>query len=112
MNKVFFLIWENPKSHQVILPLIKELSKNNKIFLFSQSNQDIDKLEKRDSNYNKYCVHKKIFSSKKFNILNKVCLLLFLIISFFYIILNRPKCVYIINRYPLIIAGLMKVFLK
>ncbi len=111
MNKVFFLIWENPKSHQVILPLIKELSKNNKIFLFSQSNQEIDKLEKKDSNYNKYCLHKKIFSSK-INILNKVCLLLFLIISLFYIILNRPKCVYIINRYPLIIVGLMKVFLK
>ena len=38
--------------------------------------------------------------------------IIFLLISLFYIILNRPKCVYIINRYPLIIAGLMKVFLK
>ena len=112
MNKLFFLIWENPKSHQVILPLIKEISKNNKIYLFSQANEEIDKLEKRDSNYNKYCVYNQIFSSKKFKILNKICLLVFLLISFFYIILNRPKCVYIINKYPLIIVGLIKFFLK
>lgn len=112
MNKFFFLIWENPKSHQIILPLIKEISKNNKIYLFSQANEKIDKLETRDSNYNKYCVHNKIFSSKKFKILNKICLLVFLLISLLNIILKRPKCVYIINKYPLIIVGFIKLFLK
>ena len=112
MNKIFFLIWANPSSHQVILPIIRSFSKFGKIYLFSSSNKNIEILDKKDSNYSKYCNHKKIpyFENKIF--INKLSLIYFLVISFFYILYNKPKYVYIIDKYPLILTFLIKFFLK
>lgn len=112
MKKIFFLIWETPSSHQIILPIIKEFSKSNKVFLFSSSNKSIEFLDKKDNDYSKYCKHKKIPQFENIGILNKLSLLFFLIISFLYILINKPKCVYIINKYPLILALFIKIFLK
>lgn len=112
MNKIFFLIWANPSSHQVILPIIRSFSKFGKIYLFSSSNKNIEILDKKDSNYSKYCKHKKIpyFENKIF--INKLSLIYFLVISFLYILYNKPKYVYIIDKYPLILTFLIKLFLK
>ncbi len=112
MNKIFFLIWANPSSHQVILPIIRSFSKFGKIYLFSSSNKNIETLDKRDSNYSKYCKHKKIpfFENQMF--INKLSLIYFLVISFFYILYNRPKYVYIIDKYPLVLTFFIKFFLK
>ncbi len=112
MKKIFFLIWENPSSHQVILPIIKSFSKFSKIYLFSTLNKKIELLNKRDSNFSKYCKHKKIpyFENKVF--FNKLSLLYFLVISFSYILFCKPKYVYIINKYPLILVFFIKSFLK
>ena len=112
MNKIFFLIWANPSSHQVILPIIRSFSKFGKIYLFSSSNKNIEILDKKDSNYSKYCKHKKIpyFENKIF--INKLSLIYFLVISFLYILYNKPKYVYIIDKYPLILTFLIKFFLN
>ena len=112
MNKIFFLIWANPSSHQVILPIIRSFSKFGKIYLFSSSNKNIEILDKKDSNYSKYCKHKKIpyFENKIF--INKLSLIYFLVISFLYILYNKPKYVYIIDKYPLILTSLIKFFLN
>ena len=56
MKKIFFLIWASPSSHQVILPIIKNFSKFNKIYLFSSSTKKIEFLDERDSKYSKYCM--------------------------------------------------------
>ncbi len=112
MSKLFFLIWENPKSHQVILPLVKQFSKKNEVYLISQKNKEIDNLNLKDSNFSKYCIHKKISYSKNFNFLNKIYLLIFFFISFLYIIFKRPKYIYIINNYPLLLICLVKIFVK
>ena len=112
MNKIFFLIWANPSSHQVILPIIRSFSKISKIYLFSSSNKSIELLDKKDSNYSKYCKHKKIPFFENQNFINKLSLIYFLAISFFYILLNKPKYVYIIDKYPLILTFFIKFFLK
>ncbi len=112
MNKIFFLIWANPSSHQVILPIIRSFLKFGKIYLFSSSNKSIEILDKKDSNYSKYCKHRKIpfFENQKF--VNRLCLIYFLIISFLNILYNKPKYVYIIDKYPLILTFLIKFFLN
>ena len=112
MNKIFFLIWANPSSHQVILPIIRSFSKISKIYLFSSSSKSIELLDKKDSKYSKYCKHKKIPFFENQNFINKLSLIYFLIISFFYILLNKPKYVYIIDKYPLILTFFIKLFLK
>tara|TARA_X000000950_G_scaffold284381_1_gene387369 strand:+ start:3927 stop:5063 length:1137 start_codon:yes stop_codon:yes gene_type:complete len=112
LKKIFFLIWENPKSHQVILPLIKEISKNNKIYLISKEDKNIDNLNSRDSNLSKYCVNKKIFYSKNFKFLNKINLLYFYLISFLLIIFKRPKYIYILNNYPILLYFLVRIFIN
>ena len=112
MNKIFFLIWETPSSHQVILPIIKEFSRLSKIYLFSSSNKSIEILDKRDSNYSRYCIHKKISYYDSKNLINKFNLIYFLLISFFNIFFNKPKYIYIINKYPLILVFFIKFFLK
>ena len=111
MNKIFFLIWANPSSkNTVILPIIRSFSKISKIYLFSSSSKSIELLDKKDSNYSKYCKHKKIpfYENQKF--LNKLSLIYFLVISFFYILFNKPKYVYIIDKYPLILTFFIKFF--
>ena len=111
MNKIFFLIWATPSSHQVILPIIRNLSKISKVYLFSSYNKKIELLDKKDSDFSKYCKHKKIpfFENQKF--INKLSLVYFLVISFFYILFKRPKYVYIIDKYPLILTFIIKFFL-
>ncbi len=110
MKKVFFLIWENPSSHQIILPIIKRFSKFSEVFLFSSLNRNIEFLDKKDSNFSKYCKHKKIPYFENLKFINKLSLFYFLIISFIYIIHNKPKYVYILNKYPLILTFLIKLF--
>jgi hypothetical protein len=112
LNKIFFLIWASPSSHQIILPIIRSFSKFGKIYLFSSSSKKIEILDKKDSNYSKYCQHRKIpfFENQKF--VNKLCLIYFLIISFFNILYNKPKYVYIIDKYPLILTFFIKFFLN
>ena len=112
MKKIFFLIWENPSSHQIILPIIKGFSKFTKVFLISSLNKDIEFLDKKDSNFSKYCKHKKIPYFKNQGLINKLSLFYFLTISFFSIINKKPKYVYIINKYPLVLTFLIKLFLK
>ncbi len=112
MNKIFFLIWANPSSHQVILPIIRSFSKISKIYLFSSSSKNIELLDKKDSNFSKYCKHKKIPVFENQKLFNKLSLIFFLLISFFYILLNKPKYVYIIDKYPLILTFLIKFFLN
>ena len=60
-DKTLFLIWENPRSHQVILPLIKKFSKISKVYLISQTNKKIDSLDKKDSNYSKFCTINEVY---------------------------------------------------
>ena len=110
MKKVFFLIWENPSSHQIILPIIKRFSKFSEVFLFSSLNKNIEFLDKKDSNFSKYCKHKKIPYFENLGFINKLSLFYFLTISFIYIIHNKPKYVYILNKYPLILTFLIKLF--
>ena len=112
MNKIFFLIWATPSSHQVILPIIRSFSKISKIYLFSSSTKRIELLDKKDSNFSKYCKHRKVpfFENRKF--INQLSLIYFLLISFFYILLNKPKYVYIIDKYPLILTFFIKLFLN
>ncbi len=110
--KTLFLIWENPKSHQVILPLIKKFSKLSEVYLISQSNKKIDALDKKDSNYSKYCKINEVFYFKNFKFLNKFCLLYYYLISLLFILFLRPKYVYIINKYPVIIVLLINFFSK
>ena len=112
MKKIFFLIWENPSSHQIIFPIIKEFSKFTKVYLISILNKDIEFLDKKDSNFSKYCKHKKIPYFENHGLINKLSLFYFLIISFLNIIYNQPKYVYIINKYPLILTFLIKLLLK
>ena len=112
MNKIFFLIWESPSSHQIILPLIKRFSKFSEVYLISSLNRNIEFLDKKDSNYSKYCNHKKIPYFENQGFINKLSLIYFLTISLFSIIFNRPKYVYIINKYPLILTFFIKLFLK
>ena len=77
MNKIFFLIWANPSSHQVILPIIKSFSKISKIYLFSSSSKNIELLDKKDSNFSKYCKHKKIPVFENQKLFNKLSLIFF-----------------------------------
>tara|TARA_A100001234_G_scaffold78498_1_gene69461 strand:- start:2626 stop:3759 length:1134 start_codon:yes stop_codon:yes gene_type:complete len=112
LKKIFFLIWENPSSHQIILPIIKGFSKFTKVYLISSLNKDIEFLDKKDSNFSKYCKHKKIPYFENYGLINKLSLFYFLIISFLNIIYNKPKYVYIINKYPLVLTFLIKLFLN
>lgn len=111
MKKIFFLIWANPSSHQVILPIIKRFSKFSKIYLFSSSSKKIELLDKKDSNFSKYCKHIKVPFLKNQKFINKLSLIYFLVISFLHILYNKPKYVYIIDKYPLILTYLIKFFL-
>ena len=92
--------------------MIKGFSKFTKVYLISSLNKDIEFLDKKDSNFSKYCKHKKIPYFKNQGLVNKLSLLYFLTISFFSIINNKPKYVYIINKYPLVLTFLIKLFLK
>lgn len=112
MNKIFFLIWASPSSHQIILPIIRSFSKFGKIYLFSSSSKKIEILDKKDSNYSKYCKHRKIPFFENLTFLNKLCLIYFLVISFLNILYNKPKYVYIIDKYPLILTFFIKFFLN
>ena len=112
MNKIFFLIWEYPSSHQIILPIIKKFSEFSQVYLISSLNRNIELLDKKDSNYSKYCIHKKIPFFENQGFINKLSLFYFLTVSFFNILYNRPKYVYIINKYPLILTFLIKLFLQ
>ena len=109
---MFFLIWASPSSHQVILPIIKNFSKFNKIYLFSSSTKKIEFLDKRDSKYSKYCKHKKIPFFENQSFINKLSLIYFLFFSFFNILCHRPKYLYIIDKYPLVLTFLIKIFFK
>ena len=112
MKKIFFLIWENPSSHQIILPIIKRFSKFTKVYLISSLDKNIEILDKKDSNFSKYCTHKKIPYFKNQRLLNKLSLFYFITLSFVSIVHNKPKYIYIINKYPLILTFLIKLFLK
>jgi glycosyltransferase involved in cell wall biosynthesis len=111
-DKTLFLIWENPRSHQVILPLIKKFSKISKVYLISQTNKKIDSLDKKDSNYSKFCTINEVYYFKNFKFLNKFCLTYYYLISFFLTLFLRPKYIYIINKYPLLIVLLINFFFK
>ena len=110
--KTLFLIWENPRSHQVILPLVKKISKISEVHLISQANKKIDALDKKDSNYSKYCKINEVFYFKNFKFLNKFCLIYYYLISLFFILFLRPKYIYIINKYPVLIVLLINFFSK
>ncbi len=110
MKKLFLLIWENPKSHQTIFPIVKKLSKKFRIYLISRLDNKISYLEKKDSNFSHYCYQKEFKYSKNSQILNKFYLLYFLLYSLIKIILYQPKYIYIINKYPLLIVFFIKIF--
>ncbi len=107
-KKTIFLIWENPKSHQVILPIIKKFSNFSKVYLISQRNKKIDRLDEKDSNYEKYCKLKQVFYSHKIKYFNKFFLFYYYFLSIILIIYLRPSYIYVINKYPLLVIYLIK----
>lgn len=108
-NKILFLLWENPKSHEVLVHIFKKFSKNYDIKIFCQSNLKIDRL-----NFNGFYKKKNIinsypyFFSKNF-FLNKFCLIYFYLGILKEVIFSRPKIIYIINQYPLFLLPIFVI---
>ena len=107
-KKTVFLIWENPKSHQVILPLVKKFSKISQVYMVSQRNKKIDKLNEKDSDYKKYCKMNQVFYSHKIKYLNKFFLFYYYLLSLVLIIYLKPNYIYVINKYPLLVIFFIK----
>ena len=111
MNKIFLIIWGDPKFYQTLISLSQKLSRNKfKVFIISRNlDDDKDVIKKVNFGKNVELLKSPNFLNFKLNLLNYLIFNLFILIK---LILKKPKNVIYFNKKALLNILLAKFFTK
>ena len=111
MNKIFLIIWGDPKFYQTLISLSQKLSRNRfKVFIISRNlDDDKDVIKKVNFGKNVELLKSPNFLNFKLNLLNYLIFNLFILIK---LILKKPKNVIYFNKKALLNILLAKFLTK